>query len=144
MSAVDGPERHVSTRHEVIAAQEDALRRARLAEHEQATALLRAAVARWTADGIGPVPLRARPYTGSGTIRTGLRGWYLKQDRSLAVDTEGHFYILRVDGGLLSRLRGATPQPRHAPLVVGRGARDGETVDLDELLAMRGTDPVRP
>ncbi|MGP9538540.1 hypothetical protein ACT3SP_11040 [Brachybacterium sp. AOP43-C2-M15] len=132
------------TRHrrEVFEAKEQALHAAREAEHEQATAMIREAVTRFREAGIPPVPLRARPFRGGGTIRTGLEGWYLKQDRSLAVDAEGRYYVLRVDGGLLSRLRGATPAPRHAPLVVGRGARDGDTFGLDELLEMRLQDPV--
>ncbi|MBN3585964.1 hypothetical protein JYB64_26585, partial [Algoriphagus aestuarii] len=87
---------------------------------------------------------RAMPFTGSGSIRTSLHGWYLKQDRTIAVDTDARYYVMRVDGGLRSRLRGATPEPSLAPLVVGRGARDGESFDLDELLEMRLEDPVRP
>lgn len=132
------------TRHrrEVVEAQEQALRAARDEEHEKATAMIRAAVDRYRAAGIAPVPLRARPYRGSGTVRTGLEGWYLKQDRSLAVDAEGRYYVLRVDGGLLSRLRGAAPEPSPAPLIVGRGARDGDTFRLEELLEMRLADPV--
>lgn len=131
-------------RAEVIAAQEQALHRARQAEHEKATALIREAIVRFEEAGITPYPLRARPYTGSGTIRTGLVGWYLKKDRSLGIDTEGRYYVLRVSGDLLSRLRGATPDPSLAPLVVGRGARDGETFDLSRLLQMRLDDPVVP
>lgn len=132
------------TRHrrEVVEAQEQALRAARDEEHEKATAMIRAAVDRYRAAGIAPVPLRARPYRGSGTVRTGLEGWYLKQDRSLAVDAEGRYYVLRVDGSLLSRLRGAAPEPSPAPLIVGRGARDGDTFRLEELLEMRLADPV--
>lgn len=132
------------TRHrrEVVEAQEQALRAARDEEHEKATAMIRAAVDRYRAAGIAPVPLRARPYRGSGTVRTGLEGWYLKQDRSLAVDAEGRYYVLRVDGGLLTRLRGAAPEPSPAPLIVGRGARDGDTFRLEELLEMRLADPV--
>lgn len=129
-------------RREVVEAQEQALRAARDEEHEKATAMIRAAVDRYRAAGIAPVPLRARPYRGSGTVRTGLEGWYLKQDRSLAVDAEGRYYVLRVDGGLLSRLRGAAPEPSPAPLIVGRGARDGDTFRLEELLEMRLADPV--
>jgi hypothetical protein len=75
-------------------------------------------------------------------VRTGLNGWYLKQDRSLAVDAEGRYYVLRVEGGLLARLRGEAPDPSPAPLVVGRGARDGDTFGLEELLRMRREDPV--
>ncbi len=131
-------------RAEVIAAQEQALHRARQAEHEKATVKIRTAIEKFRAAGIEPIPLRARPYTGSGTIRTALRGWYLKTDQSLGIDEDGRFYVLRVDGGILSRLRGATPEPSLAPLVVGRGARDGETFDIDELLQMRLEDPVRP
>lgn len=134
------------TRHrrEVFAAKEQALHAARQAEHERATALIREAVDRFREAGIAPIPLRARPYTGSGTVRTGLTGWYLKQDRSLAVDAEGRYYVMRVEGGLWARWRGASPEPSPAPLVVGRGARDGDTFELQELLEMRLQDPVRP
>ena len=60
------------------------------------------------------------------------------------MDTEARYLVMRVDGGLRARLRGAAPEASYAPLVVGRGARDGETFDLDELLHMRLQDPVRP
>ncbi|WP_114853818.1 hypothetical protein [Brachybacterium sp. YJGR34] len=144
MSAQGDQQQWSRHRQEVIEAKEQALRAAHEAEHERATAMIRAGVERFLAAGIGPVPLRARPYTGSGTVRTGLEGWYLKHDRSLAVDAEGRYYVMRVDGGLLSRLRGASPEPRPAPLIVGRGARDGDTFQLEELLQMRLEDPVRP
>lgn len=129
-------------RREAVEVKEQALRAARQDEHERATALIRQAVQEYLAAGIAPVPLRARPYRGGGTVRTGLEGWYLKHDRTLAVDAEGCYYVLRVEGGLLSRLRGETPDPSPAPLVVGRGARDGDTFELQELLRMRREDPV--
>ena len=134
------------TRHrrEVFAVKEEALHAAREEEHRRATARIREAIEAFYEAGIDPVPLRARPYTGTGTIRTGLHGWYLRHDRSLAVDTEARYLVMRVDGGLRARLRGAAPEATYAPLVVGRGARDGETFDLDELLRMRLEDPVRP
>lgn len=127
----------------VIAAQERALEHARRTEHEKATAILREYIERFEAAGIAPQPLRALPYKGSGTIRTPLRGWYLKQDRTIGVDTRARYYILRADGGLITRLRGAEIEPVDAPLVVGRGGRDGETFDLRELLEMRLQEPVR-
>ncbi|HEX7352973.1 hypothetical protein [Brachybacterium sp.] len=132
------------TRHrrEVFEAKEQALRAAREVEHERATSLIREWIARYEEAGIRPVPLRARPYRGSGTLRTSLKGWYLKQDRTLAVDAEGRYYVMRVDGGLRSRLRGATPDPAPAPLIVGRGGRDGDSFQLEELLEMRLQDPV--
>ncbi|PWH07015.1 hypothetical protein DEO23_06070 [Brachybacterium endophyticum] len=128
----------------VLAAKEQALAQARREEHEKATAILREYVDRFEAAGIAPRPLRALPYKGSGSIRTALHGWYLKHDRTIAVDVEGRYYVLRADGGLLTRLRGADVDPVDAPLVVGRGGRDGETFDLTELLEMRLKDPVAP
>lgn len=144
MSAQGDQEDWSRHRQQVFEVKEQALQAAREEEHLRATSTIREAIARFRDAGIPPIPLRARPYTGSGTIRTTLQGWYLKQDRSLAVDTEGGYYVMRVDGGLLSRLRGATPEPTTAPLVVGRGARDGDTFRLEELLRMRLEDPVRP
>ncbi len=134
------------TRHrrEVFAAKEQALHAARQAEHERATALIREAVDRFREAGIAPIPLRARPYTGSGTDRTGHTGWYLKQDPSHADDAERRYYLRRVERGMRARWRGASPEPSPAPLVVGRGARDGDTFELQELLEMRLQDPVRP
>lgn len=133
-----------SKRREVIEAQQNALEAHRREEHERATAIIRTAIEAYRAAGIEPIPLQARPFTGNGTIRTSLTGWYLKHDRTLAVDEEARFYVLRVPGGLMSRLKGATPEPSPAPLVVGRGARDGETFEIRELLQMRLEDPVRP
>ena len=49
-----------------------------------------------------------------------------------------------LEASVRARERGAAPEASYAPLVVGRGARDGETFDLDELLHMRLQDPVRP
>ncbi len=144
MSAQGDQEDWTRHRQEVFEAKEQALHAARQAEHEKATTMIREAITRFREAGIAPVPLRAKPYAGPGTIRTALEGWYLKKDRTLAVDTEGRYYVMRVDGGLRSRLQGATPEPRPAPLVVGRGARDGDSFDLPELLQMRLEDPVRP
>ncbi|APX34770.1 hypothetical protein BH708_09450 [Brachybacterium sp. P6-10-X1] len=144
MSAQADQEDWSRQRRQVFEVKEQALQAARADEHRRATSIIREAVERFQDAGIAPVALRARPYTGSGTIRTALQGWYLKQDRSLAVDAEGRYYVMRVDGGLRARLRGATPEPSMAPLVVGRGARDGDTFRLEELLEMRLEDPVRP
>jgi hypothetical protein len=127
----------------VLAAKEQALEHARRTEHEKATAILRDYIGRFEAAGIPPRPLRALPYKGTRPIRTPLRGWYLKHDRTIGVDVDARYYILRADGGIVGRLRGAAPEPVDAPLVVGRGGRDGETFDLVELLEMRVKDPVQ-
>ncbi|MDO5662071.1 MAG: hypothetical protein Q4G40_05205 [Brachybacterium sp.] len=131
-------------REELIAGRQRALDAERQDEHERATALIRDAVAAFREAGIAPYALRARPWSGGNSIRTGLVGWYLTKDRSVGVDEDGNYYVLQVAGGLVSRLRGETPSPYPAPMVVGRGARDGETVDLPDLLRTRLEDPVQP
>lgn len=144
VSDAGDPETWRERRADVLRAQEAALEAARRDEHERATALLREGIAGFRAAGIAPIPLRALADHGRGSVRTSLTGWYLTASRTLGVDTEARFYVLRAPGGLLSRLRGVELEPRDAPLVVGRGARDGETVTLEELLRMRREDPVRP
>ena len=110
----------------------DDKRRAR--ETEQARALLAEFVRQRRAAGAAPTLLRARVPGRRTTYRTGLSGWYLRANRSLAVGEDGSFYILDVAPSLAARIRGLTVEPSDPPLVVGRGARDGESIELAELL----------
>lgn len=124
-------------------AQRDALARAEAAESAQARVLVEGFVGRARAAGIEPVPLRARGYGGSGSYRTGLVGWYLQPRGSLAISERGDFYVLTAAGGVMAMARGVTLQPQEPQLTVGRGARDGESMSLAELLERRlaaGTD----
>ena len=113
-----------------------ALERQRAAETARARQLiadfLRAAATR----GPEPVPLRARSYDGRRRFRTPLAGWYLRRNESVAIDTDGNFYLLAVHAGPLASLRGVSPEPSDPPLVLGRGARDGESIDLSDALAL--------
>ncbi len=131
-------------RAEVFAAQERALANAEHAEHSKATALIIDAIARFRAAGIASHPLKARPLRGRKPVPTRHVGWYLTSDRSVGVDESGNYFILTAPGDLRTRLRGATLEPTMAPLVVGRGGRDGEAIDLAELLEKRLADPVPP
>lgn len=127
-------------------AQREALLRAEAKETAQARLLVEKFVTDARAAGLEPVPLKARSYSGSGGYRTGLRGWYLQPKGSLAIGEDGEFYILTAAGGPMARLRGVTLEPRDPPLAVGRGARDGESLSLAELLQLRltaGNDFVR-
>lgn len=131
-------------RAEVFETQRRALAAAAEAEHAKATAMIAEAIAAFRAAGIAPHPLKAHPYRGSRPVATTHVGWYLKSDRTVGIDTDGKYYMLSASGDVLTRLRKATLTPSLAPLVVGRGGRDGEAIDLVELLQMRLDDPVPP
>lgn len=113
-----------------------ALDRRRAQESAQARALIAEFVARAAREGVAPVPLRARSYDGRHRYRTPLRGWYLRRNESVAVDTDGEFYVLSVPGSPLALLRGTSPQPSDPPLILGKGARDGESIDLVDALRL--------
>jgi hypothetical protein len=90
-----------------------------------------------TARGLRTTGLTARPYGGGARYRTGLRGWYLQPDHRLAVGTDGRFYILDVPASLVACFTGVTVQPSDPRLIIGEGARDGESVPLEKLLRRR-------
>jgi hypothetical protein len=113
------------------------LARREAAEAEQAGVLLRAFVESARDRGIPPADLRATSYDGRNRYRTGLRGWYLREDEGLAVDENGEFYILSVQGSLRARLTGVELRPARPRLVIGEGGRDGERITLGALLDRR-------
>lgn len=109
---------------------------ARASEARAAQELIDGFVAEANRRGLAPVELRAQLF-GGGLARTGVRGWYLKNNESVAIGTDGGYYILAVPGGLRERLFGTTVAPSPPPLVVSRGGRDGESGDLTDFLARR-------
>ncbi|WNM40049.1 hypothetical protein RMN56_01435 [Micromonospora halotolerans] len=111
--------------------------RQRAAEQGQAAELVARFAAEALRRGLRTERLTAAGYDGRGRYRTRITGWYVDRARSRAVDTEGRFYLLTVPPSLRSRLFGADPEPAPAPLVVGRGGRDGESVPLATLLNLR-------
>lgn len=123
-------------RRDAIALQHAALERRRAADTARARSLLDDFVTTLRARGVPPVPLRAR-VNGRSAYRTGLSGWYLRANGSLAVDTDGRFYVLDTSPSFVGRLRGVRLEPSPPPLHVGVGARDGESMPLAELLERR-------
>jgi hypothetical protein len=111
-----------------------ALHRQRAAETAEARRLLAGFVRELTDRGVPPVRLRARVPDRRTTYRTGLTGWYLRRDGSLAVSVDGDFYLLETAGSPRSRLTGVRLPPTDPPLRIGAGARDGESVPLARLL----------
>lgn len=120
-------------------AQADALERRRLAEVAQAAAMVRQFAADAAAAGITPERLTARTYDGSARYRTDREGWYLKHDRSVAVGTDGEFYVLSVPRSLRGWLAGTTVPPAEPPLELGKGGRDGESMPMRVALDKRLT-----
>lgn len=114
-----------------------ALERQQAAESRQAATLLKEFVAQAQAQGIEPERLYARTYDGRSRYRTKTYGWYLKRDRSVAVDADGRFYILAVPASLTSMLRGAPLTPSEPPLILGKGGRDGQSIALTEAIDKR-------
>ena len=122
-------------RRDAAAEHERALQRRQADESAAAHALLVEFVAEAQRRGIAPVPLRARSYDGRHRYRTTSTGWYLRRNESVAVDTDGAFYVLGVPGSLRAWLRGVTLTPSDPPIVLGKGGRDGESIDLPDALA---------
>lgn len=110
------------------------LRRRQAAESAQARALIAEFVEQAIAREIAPVRLRAWSYGGRARYPTSTRGWYLRRNESVAVGTDGELYLLTVPRSLRSRFVGAHLTPSDPPLVLGKGARDGESIDLVDAL----------
>ncbi|MEU5911921.1 hypothetical protein [Micromonospora sp. NPDC047527] len=134
MGEGDGREWRERQQH-AVRAHADAEARRRAAEQTQAAELVAWFVAEATRRGLPTTRLFARGYDGRGRYRTRLTGWYVDRAETRAVDVAGRFHLLTVPGGLRARLFGVDPQPSPAPLVVGAGGRDGESIPLRTLLA---------
>lgn len=85
------------------------------------------------AQGISPVPLKARTLDGH-VVKTDKTGWYIRQNKSIAIDVDGGYHSLTVPGGWMERLKGVKLQVDQPSLSVGKGGRDGETGTLKEFL----------
>ncbi|MEU7585501.1 hypothetical protein AB0A95_04285 [Micromonospora sp. NPDC049230] len=119
---------------QAVRAHADADARRRAAEQSQAAELVAWFVAEATRRGLPTTRLVARGYDGRGRYRTRLTGWYVDRAATRAVDVDGRFHLLTVPGGVRARLFGVDPQPSPAPLVIGAGGRDGESIPLRTLL----------
>ncbi len=108
---------------------------------EQESATAQVLVDRFVADatqaGLPTEELTARPWSGRGRYRTGVVGWYVRRDHSIGVSVDGGYYLLAVPPVRLGRWRTVPVEPTPPPLEVGRGARDGEAITLDDLLQRR-------
>ncbi len=133
----DEIQQHRDERRAAFEALAAAQRRVELAESVEARKLIADFVRQAHGQGIEPVSLRGRVASGRATFRTPLQGWYLQRSGPLAVGTDGEFYVLIAQPGLLARFREVDIPAAEPPLAVGRGARDGESMSLKDLLESR-------
>lgn len=124
-------------RLKAVTAHAAAFDRQRAAETAQARELIARFVREMVKRGLPPARLRARVPDSRTTYRTGLAGWYLRRNRSLAVSVDGDLYLLDTWRSLRARLLGAQITPIDPPLRLGVGARDGESMPLERLLRQR-------
>ncbi|KQT01438.1 hypothetical protein [Cellulomonas sp. Leaf395] len=122
-------------RREAAAAHGELLASRQRAESAQAQEQIDAFLRRALTSGPSPEPLAARSYDGRARYKTPLVGWYLRRDETVAIDTDGKFYVLTVPSSLAARFRGVTPEPSAPPLVIGAGGKDGESIDMSQALA---------
>jgi hypothetical protein len=115
----------------------DAQRRRAAEESAQAQELIDRFVAQATEAGLSTEELTASPWSGNARYRTGVVGWYLRRNRTVAVGIDGGFYVLNVPPVRFGRWRTVRIEPTPPPLVVGKGAGDGEVFDLHVLLRQR-------
>ena len=115
----------------------EAQRRRSDQESAKAQVLIDRFVERATQAGLATQELTARPWSGRARYRTGVMGWYLRRDRSVGVGVDGRFYVLAMAPVRFGRWRTVTLRPIPPPLEVGKGARDGESFDLADLLETR-------
>ncbi|NUO57428.1 MAG: hypothetical protein HOV71_15965 [Hamadaea sp.] len=124
-------------RDDAVAKHAAAVARAREIETNQARKLVAEFVEEARRRMLPPERLVAFAFNGRSHYRTELHGWYIHPNHSLAVGVDGEFYVLGVPASLRSRLFGARPAPSDPMLVIGRGAKDGESISLRELLHRR-------
>jgi hypothetical protein len=118
-------------------AQAERAARARAAEVEDARRLVAEFVAEARRRGLLATELLVRAGDTSSTYRCGLVGWYLRRDGSLGVADDGEMYVLTAPKSLRARLSGLSLTPTQPRLQAGIGARDGESIALSSLLALR-------
>jgi len=125
----------VAQRTEAAAIQASRLAQRQDAEHRRAELQLEAFLPVVKAHGPAPVDLVVQGYGGVGTAPTNLRGWYLRNNRTCALGTDGRFYVLIAP---LNRfhppfIKVKVP-PSRPPMIIGEGGKDGDTIELAEAL----------
>ncbi|OKL51772.1 hypothetical protein [Buchananella hordeovulneris] len=113
--------------------QAELARKRQAAEAAQAAQYLTLFVAAARRAGLAPTNLRVQGYNGS-QAKSSVTGWYLRLDRTVGVGTDGQFYVLTAPLSFLDRFRTIKLTAEPAPLVIGQGGRDGDSIALTAAL----------
>ena len=124
-------------RREAAQAGAERAERARAADVARARELVAGFVRDARERGLATEELLVRAGEGPSTYRCALVGWYLRRDGSLAIAEDGEMYVLTAPKSLRARFSGVTLEPVEPRTQAGIGARDGESIALDALLALR-------
>lgn len=108
------------------------LRRRQAAESSRAQAMLDAFTAAALKAGVETTTLQVT--SGKRRASSDIEGWYVRNDRSMGVGTDGKLYVLTAPLSLMDVLRGVKLTPIEPPLVLGLGGRDGDSIDLADAL----------
>ena len=111
--------------------------RARAVDVAQARELVACFVAEARERDLATSTLLVRVGGGRDTYRCGLVGWYLRRDGSLGIADDGEMYVLSAPRRMLARFTGVVLAPDEPRLQAGIGGRDGESIALATLLALR-------
>src|SRR3954453_264950 len=140
----EDPARRRAERSELAGYHLEAQRIRSAQESAKAQVMIDRFVGQATSAGLPTEELTARPWSGRGRYRTGIRGWYLLRDRSVGVGVDGRYYVLVVAPVPLGRWRTVAVAPTAPLLQVGRGARHGESLDHDAALGAGLRSPGEP
>jgi hypothetical protein len=121
-------------RDRAAAVRGEALARQRAVEAGLARELIEGFIEKVRETGPEAEGLTAYPYDGKGRYKTKVRGWYLNNAKTVAIDEEGNYYSLGVPGSLKARVTGVELKPQEPKLIIGEGARDGESMPLKAAL----------
>jgi len=125
----------VHQRTQAAAIQASRLAERQDAEHRKAEALLAEFLPVVKARGPAPVELLVQGYGGQGSAKSNLRGWYLRNNRTCALGTDGKFYVLIAPlSRLHPRFMRINVRPTRPPMILGEGGKDGDTIDLADAL----------
>ncbi|MGM0385027.1 MAG: hypothetical protein ACQERF_03455 [Actinomycetota bacterium] len=109
------------------------LRRRQAAQSSRAQAMLDEFTAAALRTGVETTNLQVSG--GRRRASSNIEGWYVRNDHSMGVGTDGRLYVLTMPLSLLDVLRGVELTPMiEPPLVIGAGGRDGDSIDLADAL----------